>query len=231
MDLIIDLLNEKRDKKNLGLEWNVEITKPKRGFFSRFPFVRSHQHIEKTLTLGIQNLKVDPEIVCDKEKLFTLIYAGHENTCIGTPITLKVEKEKTPFQLFIDQNAIHDCNERQQRDSQIYNIRFDVVLNDREGKLVDSQYQSINVKFMTLDVKPNVKLELDVDNIAYSSQLGMVKVGELVTYIEEEFLYTPMVNLDLDLKLFEDGAPKVDTLFLKTAKREWKYNRTPLVRR
>lgn len=227
MDLIIDLLNEKRDKKNLGLEWNVEITKPKRGFFSRFPFVRSHQHIEKTLTLGIQNLKVDPEIVCDKEKLFTLIYAGHENTCIGTPITLKVEKEKTPFQLFIDQNAIHDCNERQQRDSQIYNIRFDVVLNDREGKLVDSQYQSINVKFMTLDVKPNVKLELDVDNIAYSSQLGMVKVGELVTYIEEEFLYTPMVNLDLDLKLFEDGAPKVDTLFFENRETRMEIQQNP----
>lgn len=218
MDLIIDLLNDKRDKKNLGLEWDVEIIEPKRGFFSSLPFVRSHQHIEKTLTLSLKNLKVAPEIVYDKARLFTLIYDGHENACVGEPITLKVEKEKTPFQLFIDQSAIHDCKERQQRETQVYSICFDVVLEDLKGKLVDSQHQNINVKFVTLDVKPNVRLDLDTDSIAYSSQLGMVKVGELITYIKEEFLYTPMVNLDLDLKLYENGVPKTDTLFFDNHK-------------
>lgn len=227
MDLIIDLLNDKRDKKNLGLEWNVEIIEPKKGFFSRLPFVRSHQHIEKTLTLSIKNLRVAPEIVCDKAKLFTLIYEGHENVCVDEPITLKVEKEKTPFQLFIDQSAIHDCSERQKRETQVYNICFDVILKDHKDKLVDSLHQNINVKFVALDVKPNVILDFGTNSIAYSSQLGMVKLGELITYINEEFLYTPVVNLELDLRLFEDGVPKTDTLFFDNRKTRMEIQQKP----
>lgn len=227
MDIIIDLLNDKRDKKNLGLEWDVEITEPKRGFFSCLPFVRAYQHIEKTLMLGIENLKVAPEIVCDKTKLITLIYDGCENACVDNPITLNIAKEKTPFQLFIDQNAIRDCCERQQRVTQTYNICFDVILNDNKGKQVDLQHQDINVKFIALDVKPHVKLDLEVDSIAYNSQLGVVKIGELITYIEEDFLYTPRVNLSLELKLFEDGASKTGTLFFDNNKTKIEIQQEP----
>lgn len=215
MEIIIDLLNNNRDKKNLGLEWNVSLKEPKKGLFQNFSFVRRHQHIEKILKLSIENLCMSKELICRRESLLSVVYAGKEYAQSDFPIEVEIEKERTPFQVFISQNAILDCSEPQQRIAKVYSITSDLILKDANDTIVDKRSLNVDVKFASLDIKPRFALALEKNKIQYNSLLRIYKIGELVTWTDEEYSYTPSVNIDVNLKLYCNNEIRNNILFFE----------------
>lgn len=215
MEILVDIKNTKRDKKNIGLSWNVSINERQEGWVSHLPFVRKHQHIEKILALGIKNIFVSEEIRCKKEDLFVMVYNGIEYKQKDFSVSIIVDQNQIPFQVFIDTESIFDCKESQQRQAKHYSISFDFVLTDEKGVEVDIHHENIDIKFAPLDISPEIKLDLDKSEIQYSSQLGEEKIGEVVAWIEESYDYTPCVELNLELKVFRGKEQISDLVYFK----------------
>ena len=202
MEVIIDLTNKHRDKKNISLLWDISVQDRGDGIISKLPFIRRHQKIEKEVFLKIENIVTDANLVCDLKKLFTLVKDGVEYSQQQQPLPMQLSQLKNPFQIFLDLNSIIDCKERQVRVAKSYPISFDVVVADDDGSVIDKHREKIDVKFVPLDVKPQIRFELDTEKIQYSSQLKEVRIGQLVAWIEESYCYTPDICFNTSISLY-----------------------------
>ena len=219
-EIVINLSNPHRGTQNIEIKWNVTI-EPKKHLFG---FLKNHQHIEKTVYLGISNIEVDDAIVCDIMKLFTIEYA---NTLYSVTrektIEIPLATEDTPFLLSIDKDAITDCKEQQQADIKEYKIAFDVTLHDAKDRLIDTSHQQLSVRFEALNVQPKVQLDInikeppkkDTKSLQYSSLLQEVKVGDMVVWVEQDWQYTADVNLSVDLKVFINSKELPGQVYFK----------------
>ena len=118
MEILIDLNNPKRAKQNIALSWDCEITEKTNGAIQRIPFIRKHLKIEKQVSLFLKVISVDSHLICDHNKLFSIVMDGIEyvseskgqEVYITVPMTLA--RIKTPFQVFFDQkllNSVYKC--------------------------------------------------------------------------------------------------------------------------
>ena len=219
-EIVINLENSHRGKENIEIKWNISV-EPKN---FKYKFLKRHQHIEKTVFLSINNVKVDTSIVCDKNKLFTIEYANNlyqiaEDESIKIPLVV----EETSFLLSIDKDVITDCKEQQQLDIKGYPITFEITLRDEDGNLIDTKRQELDVRFQSLNIQPQVKLDINIEadpintpmQIQYNSQLNEIKIGDVVAWIEQEWEYTPDVNLTVDLKAFAEGKKIQEQVYFK----------------
>lgn len=215
MEIIIDLTNKKRDKKNISLLWDISVAERQNSLLNRLPFVRRHQKIERTISLNLCNITIAKELDCEINSLFSIVCNETEYTQSSFPVEISLNQSRSPFQLFIDQKAIKDCKERQQRSTKSYPISFDLVALDENGNQIDSHHEALDVKFVPLDIKPIVKIDIDTERIQYTSQLSEVKIGELIAWVEEVYNYTPRVNINTKIQLFSDGKCCENVLYFK----------------
>ena len=215
MEIIIDLTNKNRDKKNISLLWDISVAERQKSLLNRLPFVRRHQKIERTISLTLRNIIVAKELDCEINSLFSIVCNETEYTQSSFPVKISLNQSRSPFQLFIDQKSIKDCKERQQRPTKSYPISFDLVALDENGNAIDSHHESLDVKFVPLDIKPIVKIDIDTKGIRYTSQLEEVKIGELIAWVEEAYSYTPRVNVNTKIQLFSDGKCCENVLYFK----------------
>lgn len=226
MDIIIDLKNEKRSKVNVEMSWKISVAERKGNFWDNFPWVRNNQNIERCVYVDIQSIYVPKEIVYDKENLFSIVSNQQEFEYKTFPMEICLTQQDTPFQLYFNQKAIIDCNEAQQRVPKKYTVSFDVVVLDKSGNKIDSHKESINITFATLDIKPHFAINLEKDKIQYNSQLNELKIGEVVTWIDESYKYTPQLNINTRIGIFDGATNLGDVLFFKNEDglktQEWK---------
>lgn len=226
MDIIIDLKNEKRSKVNVEMSWKISVAERKDNFWDKLPWIRNNQNIERQVYVTIQNISVPKEIVYDKDKLFSIVSKQQEFGMETFPVGIWLTQQDTPFQLFFNQQAISDCNEAQQRIPKKYSISFDVVVLDEDNNKIDSHQESINITFASLDVKPYFAINIEKTTIQYSSQLSEVKIGEIVAWIEEAYKYTPKLNIETKIGIFNGTTDMGDVLFFKnmdgSRTQEWK---------
>lgn len=208
MDIVIDLTNKRRDKKNISLLWNVEVEDRKNGFINKLPFVKRHQKVERTVYLHIPQININKNLICDKANLISIVIDGIEYEQSALPLSVSLSKLKTPFQLYLNQNSIYDCSEQQQKTPKTYDINFDVVLKETSNNIVTpdeiicSIPQTINVKFVDLKTSPTIKFSQLLNSIQYDASLKKVKIGEITSSIESVYSYTPSQNIEATLKLF-----------------------------
>lgn len=224
MDIIIDLKNEKRSKVNVEMSWKISVAERKGNIWDRLPWVRNNQNIERRVYVDIQNIFVPKEIRYDKDCLFSIVSDQQEFKKKSFPVQINLIQKDTPFQLYFNQQAIIDCSESQQRVPKKYTISFDVVVLDESNNKIDSHKESINITFAPLDVKPRFAINLEKESIKYNSQLSELKIGEIVTWIDESYLYTPKLNIDTRIGIFDGTSDMGDVLFFKEGGRrvqEW----------
>ena len=216
MDIIIDLKNEKRSKLNVEMSWNISVAERKDNFWDRLPFIRNNQNIERCVYVDIQNISVPKDIVYNRDELFSIVSEQQEFCMKNIPVKINLTQKDTPFQLYFNQQAIRDCNETQQRILKKYSISFDVVVLDEFNNMIDSHSECINITFASLDVEPCFEIDMEKTSIQYNSQLSEVKVGSVVAWIEETFKYTPKLNIETEIKIFDGETDMGDVLFFKT---------------
>mgnify|MGYP002761873372 FL=1 len=224
MDIIIDLKNEKRSKVNVEMSWKISVAERKGNIWDRLPWVRNNQNIERRVYVDIQNIFVPKEIRYDKDCLFSIVSDQQEFKKKSFPVQINLIQKDTPFQLYFNQQAIIDCSESQQRVPKKYTISFDVVVLDESNNKIDSHKESINITFAPLDVKPRFAINLEKESIKYNSQLSELKIGEIVTWIDESYQYTPKLNIDTKIGIFDGASDMGDVLFFKekgTRVQEW----------
>lgn len=127
MDIIIDLKNEKRSKVNVEMSWKISVAERKGNIWDRLPWVRNNQNIERRVYVDIQNITIPKEIIYDKDSLFSIVNDQKEFGKSSLPVEINLIQKDTPFQLYLNQQAIVDCSESQQRVPKKYTISFDVV--------------------------------------------------------------------------------------------------------
>lgn len=224
MDIIIDLKNDKRSKVNVEMSWKISVAERKGNIWDRLPWVRNNQNIERRVYVDIQNIFVPKEFRYDKDSLFSIVSDQQEFKKKSFPVQINLIQKDTPFQLYFNQQAIIDCSESQQRVPKKYTICFDVVVLDESNNKIDSHKESINITFAPLDVKPRFAINLEKETIKYNSQLSELKIGEIVTWIDESYLYTPKLNIDTRIGIFDGTSDMGDVLFFKEGGRrvqEW----------
>lgn len=192
------------DKINVDLQWNVQVTSPKAGFFASM--FRKHNRVCRDLKISISHVQVPQEIVCDKGKLFSILYGGRLYSQAEFPVEVQITDMTMPFQLLFHQAEIKDCTCPQDENPRSYNISFQVNLLDLKNQIIDSVSENIEIVFEPLGVKPNFAIDLDEDEIQYSALLKNQKVGVFAAWLNEGFQFTPEQLASVSLKLYKGNT-------------------------
>lgn len=189
------------DKVNVELQWNVQVTSPKSGFLPKI--FRRHNRVSRKLKIGVTDIKVPKDIVCNPDNLFSILYGEEITSQKDFPVEVTLTDMTMPFQLLFHQGEIKDCERPQDENPRSYPIKFKVVLQNLKGKTIDSVDERIDVIFEPLGVKPNFAIDLKEDEIQYSSSLGLEKVGTFAAWLNENFAFTPDQLAKLSIKLYK----------------------------
>ena len=226
MDIIIDLKNDKRSKVNVEMSWKISVAERKGNIWDRLPWVRNNQNIERCVYVDIQDISMPKEIIYDKETLFSIVSDQQEFGLKSLPVEICLTQKDTPFQLYFNQQAIKDCSESQQRIPKKYTISFNVVVLDESKNKIDSHKENINITFAPLNIKPRFAINLEEVSIKFNSQISELKIGEIVTWIDESYQYTPKLNIDTKIGIFDGVTNMGSVLFFKekdgSRVQEWK---------
>lgn len=205
MQVQIKLNDRDRSQKpiNVDLQWNVEVTEPKKGWLPGI--FRRHNQISRDLKLTVTNIVVDKEIDCDKNKLFSILYNTRLIPQAEFPVDVRLTDMKLPFQLLFHQEEIRDCNTPQDSNPRVHSITYDVILRDNSGNEVDKVSEKVEIVFQPLNVSPGLNIDVENEEIQYDSTLGVEQVGVFAAYMNEEFKYTPTQLAEVSIKLCKNG--------------------------
>lgn len=177
------------DKINVDLRWCIDVIKPKPGFMARL--FRKHNRVHRKLNIGISNIEVSPEIICNKDNLLSILYGDKIIPQCELPAKVTLSEMSTPFQLFFHQSEIKDCSRQQDENPRICPIKFSIDLSDNSGRVFESKQEVIDVIFEPLNVRPKYSIDLADEKIQYSSTLRNECIGTFATWIEEDFMFVP----------------------------------------
>lgn len=212
MEVKINLNNPlTTDKVNVDLQWNIEVTDPKPGFLAKI--FRKHNRVNRQLKISVTDIRVPNDIVCDSNNLFSILYREQIFPQSCFPVDVELTDMSTPYQILFHQGEIKDCKRPQDANPRSYPIKFKVVLQDIDGEIVNSVNEQIDVIFEPLGVKPNFRIDLNEDEIQYSSSLKLEKVGTFAAWLDEEFQYAPDQLANVSLKLYRGTQELSNQIF------------------
>ncbi|MCD8290991.1 MAG: hypothetical protein LUC91_05765 [Prevotella sp.] len=201
MEVKVKLNNRSTEEKvNVDLQWNVNVLKKKSGLAKCF---RKFNRVSRDLKLSVSDINVPDEVVCDKNRLFSILYNGKEVLQKRFPVDVHLSDMKMPFQLLFYHGEIKDCQRQQDDNPRKYPITFKVNLLDLKNKVVDSVNGQIDLIFEPLGIKPKFDISLVNEKIQYASSIRRKQVGTFVAWIEDDFQYTPDQLVTVSLKLLK----------------------------
>lgn len=189
------------DKINVDLQWNVQVTSPKVGFLAKM--FRKHNRVGRDLRIAVSDIRVPEDIVCDKSNLFSILYGETVFAQSEFPVNVQITDMSMPFQLLFHQAEIKDCAHPQDENPRTYNISFKVNLIDLKDHVIDSVNENIEIIFEPLGVKPHFAIDLEEDEIQYTSSLTKEKIGVFAAWLNENFRFTPNQLARVYVKLFK----------------------------
>ena len=210
MRISINLDNRDKDSlRNINTSWNIEF--PPKDFSFGNNLLSIFRRIDKTVFVGIKDISIDTNLVCDEKNLFKIQYGTELHEQSSFPVQLNLKQENTPFQVFIDTSKILDCKEQQQATRKIYLIEGKVFVENENHSCIREEFISIEVEFIELTIEPSITIELDShllkdEKLQYSSELGEVEIGKLLCGYTKKWKYAPSINLLARLQLFIDGC-------------------------
>lgn len=228
MQVKINLNNRPTAEKiNVDLQWSLQVTSPKGGFFAKL--FRKHNRVSRDVNITITDIVVPEEIVCDKDNLFSILYGDKLYSQSEFPVKVHMSDMALPFQLLFHQSEILDCIKPQDENPRLCTILFSVNLTDLKGNVIDSEKEKIEIIFDPLGVKPNFAIDLDNEEIQYSASLKKETIGVFAAWLNEEFLFTPEHIASITLKLYKGrkelpelislGEEKLSNIVIKAGKR------------
>lgn len=200
MDLSINLRKPGAPLVNIDLQWNIKLTEPKGGLFAKM--FRSSNRISKELRLNVVDIKVHPDLDCTASDLFAVVYEGRQYAQSELPLEINLSKMDTPFQLLFKAGSVRDCRTPQDARPRVCPVNFKVQLTDRKGREVDTLEECVNVIFEPLDVHPQFDVDLEEENIPYSSSLATEQVGLLAAWIDEPFSFVAQQLATVSVRLY-----------------------------
>lgn len=203
MDVSLQLNNPPvADTVNVDLQWQVKVTEPKSGLLPKL--FRRHNRVQRNLKLVVTDIHVPGDILCDKNKLFSILYQNNIVSQPNNPVDVTLENMTLPFQLLFHQNEIKDCRKAQNADPRSYDITYKVELRDENNKdIIDSMTDKIIIRLQPMGVKPQFAIDLEEDEIQYSSTLGREEIGTFAAWLNEELMFTPSQLATVKIKLFK----------------------------
>ena len=209
-EILVDLTNKNRGTAAIGKQWCIELEPPTvKKLFQKFGL-----KIEKSIQLILTDISA-PELVC-KENLMSVIFDGREYTggpIINTTLTML----NTPFQVFLNTNAIIDSKEKQQEKAKAYPVTFTICLKDSENDtIVTEQPVRYSVVFREVKTVPEVKINMLNPSLEYDDKLGEVEIGKLSIKNVSPLYYYPNVDINL-LFVVRDRVTglKCDNIYIK----------------
>lgn len=198
------------------------------GMFGRVKkFFNKHQHIEKVVSLDIENVVIDPKLVVnDPKNLFTIYHDVNKTMQSEFPLNINLSRLKEPFFLVFNTKEIVDCNTQQEKTPQVFNIEYSLVLKDENGEVINNDGNSketLSIQFKDEVNVPKVKIFLDNADIQYKSNSGLQKIGTLKVILPNTLQYAPSVDLTIDLHI-EDSSGNIVNDFLTIRKDDKKYD-------
>lgn len=192
------------------------------GMFGRVKkFFNKHQHIEKVVSLDIEDVVIDPNLVVnDPKNLFTIFHDVNKTMQSEFPLNINLSRLKEPFFLVFNTKEIVDCNIQQEKTPQVFNIEYNLVLKDENGEVINNDGNSneiLSIQFKDEVNVPKVKIFLDNADIQYRSNSGLHKIGTLKVILPNTLQYAPSVDLIIDLRI-EDSCGNIVNDFLTIKK-------------
>lgn len=202
---------DSRDKdylRNINTSWSVQF--PPKDFSFGNCFLNVFRRIEKTVYVGVKDLSIDENLICEEANLFRIQYGTELFEQPTFPVELKLKQENTPFQVFIDTSKILDCKEQQQASRKIYHICANIFVENDQHSCIREESIDVEVEFIELAIEPSMKIQLDSSylqngNLQYDSDLGEIEIGKLICTYNKKWKYTPSINLTARLQLFQEG--------------------------
>ncbi len=198
----INLNNPHAAPINVDLQWKINVTAPKKGLAR---FFRKYNRVERDLRLSITDISVPSDLVCDANKLFSILYNDRIYSQAEFPVDVELSGMTLPFQLLFHPDAIRDVKRMQDRNPRIYPIAFTVLLADSDGKEID-RYRDCNyLEIEPLGTRPRFTIDINDEEIQYSSSLGCVQIGTFAAWSDHDFHFTPHFITQASVKLFCQG--------------------------
>lgn len=198
---VIDIASKNHYPINLGKQWCIQFPTPPSGSF------KTKRSIDKKVFIQRESLKIEG-LKVDCAKLFSVIHDGEEFYLTDKDKEIELKSDHTYFQLFLNPEAIKDCEEQQVLPIKQYKIELSILLkNEKKGKIT-SYPETIYVKFAEIHSRPKVEIVLDdkFKEIRFSPVLLNEKIGTLKISNPSEYKYFPNLDGKVSFYVSSDGV-------------------------
>ncbi len=222
MKVSIDLDNrESKDQalKNINTSWSVTFPPKDFPLWMRWRWLRNLIHVDKRVYVSVKDVYIPSALGCFEEDLFYIQYGTELYKQSVFPVEISLEREITPFQLFIDTSCIFDCAERQGKERKTYPVRAAVCMQDEDGNIIKEEDVEVEVEFLNLQVNPSITMELNEENITdgklqYNSGIDEAEIGTVNIKNICNWDYSPAITLSSRLHLYINKMLSDDALLL-----------------
>lgn len=180
-------------------------------------WLNKHQHIDKKVTLSVEDLNIDKNLVIkDSKNLFTIFYDTEKKEQREFPLEITMHRLKEPFFLLFNVKEIEDCIKSQNGHEQNFRIDYSLALRDEKGELIEKNNETLLIQFKDETNVPQIRIFLNNPNIQYQSNVGLQKIGDLKIQLPNSLKYAPSVDLKIDLQVEDSfGNPINDFIIVK----------------
>lgn len=220
--IIIDLQQNLRSTVSVAKSLFVEF--PPRNF--KFPGGSIIQRLamrstKKDVVVGVRKIVASDGLVFldnrNVEDIFSLVFEGHEFSMADLPQQFRLDKERTPFQLFFATDLICDCLVQQDKAKDTYVITGETFVQDTNGNDLCIQPFQIDVEFTPLE--PDVIIKIigprGGGRLKYAelNKNAYVEIGEIQITNCGKFRRTPSVDFNLSVSVTDkDGVTLPDVI-------------------
>lgn len=208
----ITLGDERQNLRNIGEEWTIGITPPKRGrFFGSFGL---KVHRDLNLVLRIKEL---PDILeFANNNLFRIRVLGENYNSTGLKgdvisIPLTLTELKTRFQLFFNPSAVKDSKEAQSDSNKKYQIKIELALVNTETNKDIYHTEGEIIEFALAEVHTSPEISIKVEKgwkkFLYKRDLKDVIIGSVCIDNPSKLKYYPSIDFQAKLTATLNGKP------------------------
>lgn len=208
----ITLGDERQNLRNIGEEWTIGITPPKRGrFFGSFGL---KVHRDLNLVLRIKELPDSLEFT--NNNLFRIRVLGENYNSTGLKgdvisIPLTLTELKTRFQLFFNPSAVKDSKEAQSDSNKKYQIKIELALVNTETNkdIYHTEGEIIEFALAEVHTSPeiSIKVEKEWKKFLYKRELEDVIIGSVCIDNPSKLKYYPSIDFQAKLTATLNGKP------------------------
>lgn len=199
----INLQSPEKTRTKIG-SFIIRVQKPRSGFLN----VGIKPQCQ--LQASIQDIKwnaKEKEINSELSKIFYIENAGGKTKYES--MDLSISDYETPFSLYVNTDAIHDIQRKQDAEDREYTLSATLAIRDGRGN--DYCSTPIAIQLQIDRVKPQIEAQLIFDNskestgIKYDAAEGRKRVGIIVISNRSKLTYCPTATVDLSVDIERNG--------------------------